>query len=128
MEARPRGYGPSRRLRKATDVRPLLSSCSPRGSNNEGTRAPALHEHLATRAPEAEVCTARVSCHVIITHSSAEKDPSRYSEDPVGATASLPDGIRHLGLERLLRRKGMEATGTLSLGGPYPASLRVAAL
>ena len=96
--------------------------------NNEGTRAPALHEHLATRAPEAEVCTARVSCHVIITHSSAEKDPSRYSEDPVGATASLPDGIRHLGLERLLRRKGMEATGTLSLGGPYPASHRVAAL
>lgn len=96
--------------------------------NNEGAKAPARREHLAARAPGAEVCTARVSCHVIITHSSAEKDPSRHSEDPVVATASLPDGIRNLGLERLLRRKGVEATGTLSLGGPCPASLRVAAL
>lgn len=96
--------------------------------NNEGTKAPARQEHLAARAPEAEVCTARVSCHVIITHSSIEKDPSRYSEDAVGPTASLPDGIRDLGLEKLLGRKGVEAAETLSLGRPYPASLRVAAL
>lgn len=66
--------------------------------------------------------------NVIITHPSAEKDPSRYSEDPVGATASLPDGIPGLGFEKLIRRKGVEAAGALRLGGPYPASLRVAAL
>lgn len=36
--------------------------------------------------------------------------------------------IRDLGFERFLRRKGVETTGTLRLRGPYPASLRAAAL
>lgn len=36
--------------------------------------------------------------------------------------------IRDLGFERLIRRKGVETTGALRLRGPYPASLRAAAL
>lgn len=116
-------------LRGACAERPReLAPCSrPQNLEQCGARAPARRErrpHLRSDfGPDGTG-----GCSVITPHPSAEKDPSCYFQDRVARLHHCRVAIQDLGFERLIRRKNLETTGTLRPGGPFPASLRGAAL
>lgn len=119
--------------------RALCSACAerPKGTllggrrtlNNEGAKARARQERLTHLRNKLRSALQRRLA------TSSLRTPVQRRTPPIILRTGLARlnhcsrmATRDLGFERLIRRKAVETTGTLRLGGPYPASLRVTAL